>query len=284
MSSSSAHTDIPGLFDVRGRSYVVTGAASGLGLAMAEALVANGARVLLLDQNAQELASAAARLGGNTVHRAVDVADSAALHEAVLSFAQVSGRIDGMFANAGISGGPGFGTVAGAQSGRLQEQSMGQWNHIIQVNLHGVLNSIQSVVTTMKSQRHGSIVVTASIAGMKAEPFVSYAYAVAKAAVIQLVRQSALELAAFGIRVNAISPGFIRTHIAGGRLHDPQVESDLVQKIPLGRLGEPHEIQGVALLLASDAGSYITGNVLSIDGGVLLGNPSPDQLQIEESV
>jgi NAD(P)-dependent dehydrogenase (short-subunit alcohol dehydrogenase family) len=88
------------------------------------------------------------------------------------------------------------------------------------------------------------------------------------------MRQSALELGPFGIRVNAIAPGFIKTAIAGGRLHDAAVEAALSPKIPLGRLGAAHEVQGIALLLASDAGSYITGSTLTVDGGALLGPPS----------
>lgn len=271
MSASASAAHAARLFDLAGRACVVTGAASGLGLAISETLVANGAEVLLLDRDAQPLAQAADRLGAAS--RAVDVRDAAALQQAIEGFVAETGRVDALFANAGISGGAGFGTAAGAATGRLEEQDAGHWQAILQVNLLGVLHSLQAVVPVMKRQRRGSIVVTASIAGLQAEPFVSYSYAAAKAAVVQLVRQSALELAPSGIRVNAIAPGFIRTGIAGGRLHEPAVEADLVRRIPLGRLGEPHEVQGMALLLASDAGSYINGSVFPVDGGVLLGAP-----------
>lgn len=269
MTPSPAHA--ARLFDVAGRAYVVTGAASGLGLAISQALAGNGARVLLLDRDADRLEDVAARLGAGTTSRSVDVAEAGAVQAAVEGFADHHGGVDGMFANAGISGGAGFGTVAGSLTGRLQEQDTGHWNGVLQVNLFGVLNSVQAVVPAMKRAGRGSIVVTASIAGMQAEPFVSYSYAAAKAAVIQLVRQSALELAPFGIRINAIAPGFVRTGIAGGRLHDPVVEADLARRIPLGRLGEPQDVQGIALLLASDAGSYVTGSIFPVDGGVLLG-------------
>lgn len=259
------------LFDVAGRAYVVTGAASGLGLAISEALAANGARVLLVDRDAARLDEVASRWGAETTSSAVDVADAGALQYAVDAFVGDNGRVDGLFANAGISGGAGFGTAAGAVTGRLQDQDASHWNRVLQINLLGVLNSLQAVVPAMKRMRRGSIVVTASIAGMQAESFVSYSYAAAKAAVIQLVRQSALELAPFGIRVNAISPGYVRTGIGGGRLYDAAVEADLARRIPLGRLGAPHELQGVALLLASDASSYVTGSLIPIDGGALLG-------------
>lgn len=272
--SSAAHAaHAARLFDVAGRAYVVTGAASGLGLAISEALAANGARVLLLDRDAARLDEVASRLGAGAASSAVDVTDAPSLQYAINGFVGDHGRLDGLFANAGISGGAGFGTAAGAATGRLQNQDASHWNRVLQTNLLGVLNSLQAVVPAMKRKRRGTIVVTASIAGMLVEPFVSYSYAAAKAAVIQLMRQSALELAPFGIRVNAIAPGYIRTGIGGGRLHDAAVEADLARRIPLGRLGEPYEVQGVALLLASDAGSYVTGSLFSIDGGALLGAP-----------
>ncbi|MBC7378346.1 MAG: SDR family oxidoreductase [Burkholderiaceae bacterium] len=261
------------LFDLKGRPCVVTGAASGIGLAIAEVLAANGSRLLLLDRDAQGLNDVASRLQASAASRALDVADADALRQAVDAFITDTGRIDGLFANAGISGGAGFGTAAGVTSGQLEQQDGKHWHSILDVNLLGVLNSLQAVVPAMKRQRSGSIVITASITGIQAEPFVSYSYATAKAAVIQVMRQSALELGPFGIRVNAIAPGFIKTAIAGGRLHDAAVESALSRKIALGRLGAVHELQGIALLLASDAGSYITGSVLPVDGGALLGPP-----------
>lgn len=261
------------LFDVTGRTYVVTGAASGLGLAIAEVLAANGGQLLLLDRDAQGLKDVASRLQASAASHAVDVADADAVRQAVHAFISGTGRIDGLFANAGISGGAGFGTAAGVTSGQLEQQDGKHWHGILDVNLLGVLNSLLAVVPEMKRQRNGSIVITASITGIQAEPFVSYSYAAAKAAVIQVMRQSALELGPFGIRVNAIAPGFIKTAIAGGRLHDAAVEAALSRKIALGRLGAAHELQGIALLLASSAGSYITASVLPVDGGALLGPP-----------
>lgn len=260
------------LFDVEGRAYVVTGAASGLGLAIAEVLVANGARVLLVDRDAERLDEVASQLGAAASPSAVDVTSADGLQQAIEDFVTAHGCVDGLFANAGMSGGAGFGAAAGAATGRLQDQDPGHWSRILQVNLLGVVSSLQAVVPAMKRQRRGSIVITASIAGIQVEPFVSYSYASAKAAVIQLMRQSALELAPWGIRVNAIAPGFIRTRIGGGRLHDAGVEADLASRIPLGRLGDPTEVQGVALLLASDAASYVTGSLIPVDGGALLGS------------
>jgi NAD(P)-dependent dehydrogenase (short-subunit alcohol dehydrogenase family) len=120
----------------------------------------------------------------------------------------------------------------------------------------------------MKQQRGGSIVATTSIAGTRSEPLVGYGYAAAKAAVNNIVRHAAVELAPHNVRVNAIAPGPFRTNIAGGRLHrEPEVVKKFAAMVPLGRIGEPDEIKGLALLLASPAGRFITGAVIAIDGG-----------------
>ena len=112
--------------------------------------------------------------------------------------------------------------------------------------------------------------VTASLASLVPEPFVSYAYAVAKGAVLRLVQQAAVELAPHGITVNAIAPGFIRTRIGGGRLDDADVADVLASRVPLGRLGEAEDLQGVTVFLASGSSAYITGVVVPVDGGYLL--------------
>jgi len=273
MIASPAPAHAAQLFDLAGRAFVVTGAASGLGLAIAEVLAANGGRLLLIDRDEKGLQVVGSRLQASATMQAVDVADVAALRQAVDAFIADTGRVDGLFANAGISGGAGFGTAAGMTSGQLENQDGNHWHGILDVNLMGVLNSLLAVAPSMKRQGSGSIVITASITGIQAEPFVSYSYAAAKAGVIQLMRQSALELGPYGVRVNAIAPGFIKTGIAGGRLHDADVDAALSRKIPLGRLGAANEVQGIALLLASDAGSYITGSTLTLDGGALLGPP-----------
>ncbi len=260
------------VFDVAGKSFVVTGAASGLGEAMSEVLSANGAHVLLIDSDAQALKRVHERLsatGGRVQSQVIDVSNAPALKAQVAEFVDNRQGLDGLFANAGISGGPGFGTEAGAVTGGIEAQSPQDWERVFQINLHGVVASLQSAAAVMKLQKHGSLVLTASIAGVKAEPFVSYAYATVKSAVIQLMRQTALELAPYGVRVNAIAPGFIKTNIAGGRLHDDATALRLQSKIPLGRLGRASELHGITLLLASDASSYITGALIPIDGGVL---------------
>jgi NAD(P)-dependent dehydrogenase (short-subunit alcohol dehydrogenase family) len=123
----------------------------------------------------------------------------------------------------------------------------------------------------MKDARYGRIVVTASIAGLRAETLVGYAYSATKAAVINFVRHAAIELAPFSVTVNAIAPGPFVTNIAGGRMRDPAVRERFARTLPMQRVAEPDEIKGLALLLASPASSFITGTTIPIDGGATAG-------------
>lgn len=131
--------------------------------------------------------------------------------------------------------------------------------------------TMRAAARHMKTRRSGRIVVTSSIAGLRAEPMSGYAYVASKAAVNNLVRQAALELAPYNVLVNAIAPGPFATNINQGRLRLPEAAARLRDYVPLGRIAEAQEIKGLALLLASDASSYITGAIIPIDGGVSLG-------------
>ncbi|MDR7096030.1 SDR family NAD(P)-dependent oxidoreductase [Hydrogenophaga laconesensis] len=264
-------------FNLEGQRCVVTGAASGIGRAVATALLDHGAEVLLVDRDATALAAVldtAPPAQRQRAHSgACDITDAARFQRLVDGF----GALDALFANAGVSGGPGFGTEAGRDSGTLAAQQMDYWRRVMDINLLGTATCLQAVLPALKQhpQRQGRIVVTASVAGLQAEPFVSYAYALTKAAVVQLVQQTALELAPHGITVNAIAPGFIKTGIANGRLHDDDVARGLVPRIPLGRLGDAADLGGLAVFLASRASAYITGAVIPVDGGYLLNQKEP---------
>lgn len=258
------------LFDVSGHVAFVTGAASGLGLAMAEVMADNGAHVVMTDINPDTLSREAARLAENgcSVETAVlDVADLEALRGAIDGAATHHDRLDAVFANAGISAGPGYRTEAG----QITAVDAGKWDEVVHVNLTSVFATIQAAAGPMKKQKSGRIVVTSSIAGLKAEHMVGYAYASTKAAVINLVRQAAMELAPYNVTVNAIAPGPFRTNIGNGRLNDPDVVADFKEIVPMGRLAEPLEIQGLALLLGSPAGSFMTGTTIAVDGGSTAG-------------
>jgi NAD(P)-dependent dehydrogenase (short-subunit alcohol dehydrogenase family) len=254
------------LFDIAGRVAFVTGAASGIGLAIAEAMAENDATVVMADQDRAAVAREAARLGveGHAVDPvALDVTDTAALRAAVDAAVARHGRLDTMFANAGISSGPGFRDPEGT----LVNTSQALWDRALRVNLTGVFQTMQAAAHHMQRQKSGSIVVTSSVAALRPTGISGYAYHASKSAVATLVRVAAMELGPDNVRVNAIAPGLFITNIAGGRLHDPEVQKLFTATVPLGRAAQPGEIKGLALFLASDASSYVTGAMIPIDGG-----------------
>jgi NAD(P)-dependent dehydrogenase (short-subunit alcohol dehydrogenase family) len=256
------------LFDITGLVALVTGAASGLGLAMAETMAENGASVVLADVDADGAERAAVRLrdaGFRARAVALDVAVPGAVAACVATIVGTEGRLDIAFANAGISAGPG----PYSDQGMIEAVDPARWMRVLDVNLTGVFATIQAAGAPMKRQGSGRIVVTASNAGFRADPLVGYAYAATKAAVVNLVRQAAVDLARFGVHVNGIAPAAFRTNIGGGRMQDLQTERAFAARLPLGRIGELQEIKGVALLLASPASSFMTGAVVPVDGGSL---------------
>jgi NAD(P)-dependent dehydrogenase (short-subunit alcohol dehydrogenase family) len=252
------------LFDVEGARVVVTGAASGLGLAMAEVMADGGARVTLADLDEEGLEQVAGRLGGDVRTARLDVSDSAAVERLFDEVVEEQGGVDVAFANAGISLEAG---VTDPQGG-LEAFDRAKWDSVLGVNLNGVVFTLKAAARHMKKQGSGRIVVTASTAGFGTDPMVGYSYSATKAAVIIIVRQAALELAKHGVHVNAIAPGPFRTNIGGDAAPiPPEAWNDIVA---IGRMAEPDELKGVALLLASPASSFMTGAVIPVDGGQLL--------------
>jgi NAD(P)-dependent dehydrogenase (short-subunit alcohol dehydrogenase family) len=194
----------------------------------------------------------------------LDVSDAAAVERAFDELVEEQGGVDVAFANAGISLEPG---VADPRGG-LENLDWQAWERVLGVNLNGVLSTMKAAARHMKEQGSGRIVVTASTAGFGTDPMVGYSYSATKAAVIILVRQAALELAKHGVHVNAIAPGPSRTNIGGDAAPiAPEAWNDIVA---FGRMAEPDELKGVALLLASPASSFMTGAVIPVDGGQLL--------------
>ena len=267
------------LFSVAGRGAIVTGAASGLGLAIAEGLAENGARVTLLDVNGAALAGETARLAalGYAVRGAVvDVTDHAALERAFDAAVEAHGRLDIVFANAGVDSGPGFvsgwsGARQRNPEGALESYSDERWNRVIDVNLTGVFATLRAAARIMKPQRSGKLIVTTSVAGYQCEPAIGAAYGAAKAGAAHLMRSVAHELAAFNITVNAIAPGFFVTNIGGGHAKNPEMQRAMGAVMPMHRVGFPEDIKGLALFLASPASAYLTGQQIAIDGGWTLG-------------
>ena len=221
----------------------------------------------MADHDASTLGREAVRLreaGFGAVHeRPLDVSRESDV-EAL--FDEVAGTLGSpaiVFANAGVSAGRGF----LFETGQLQNVQMEHWQRVLDVNLSGVLLTMRAAARAMKPLGRGRIIVTASIAGLRAEALSGYAYVASKAAVINLVRQAAVELAPHGVLVNAIAPGPFATELNGGRLKLPESAERMRTYIPLGRIATVDEIKGVALLLASGASSYITGAVIPVDGG-----------------
>lgn len=268
------------LFKVEGYGVVVTGGASGIGLAYAEALAENGARVTILDIDAQAIELQAQRLKGSGYSvrgEVVDVRDSGAIDNAFNSAVRAHGRLDVVFANAGIDSGPGFlgsWTGTGRQrnsAGCLENYSDERWNRVIETNLNSTFATLRAGARLMRAQRSGRMIVTTSVAAYQCEPAIGAAYMAAKAGAAHLMRRIAQELAADGITVNAIAPGFFVTNIGGGHAKHPQVQAAMSSTIPSHRVGFPEDIKGLALFLASPASAYVTGQQITIDGGWTLG-------------
>ena len=268
-------------FDVTGFGVVVTGGASGLGLAYGEVLAAHGARVTLIDVDGDAAEAQASRLRGEGLDvraAAADVTDTAALDRAVDGAAEEYGRLDVAFANAGIDPGVGFlGAWVGdvrprVLDGALENYGDERWARVIDINLNGVFATARAAARHMRPRGFGRIVVTTSIASHKVEPAIGSAYMAAKAAARHLTNCLALELAGDGITVNAIAPGFFVTNIGGGHAHNPDLQAAIAKGVPMHRVGRPDDIKALALFLASPASDYITAQEIVIDGGWSLGS------------
>jgi NAD(P)-dependent dehydrogenase (short-subunit alcohol dehydrogenase family) len=268
------------LFNVDGYGVIVTGGASGLGLGYAEALAENGARVTILDVDAGRIDQETRRLRSQRFDvrgEVVDVRDHAAIDRAFDAAVAAHGRLDVVFANAGIDPGPGFvGSWVGSQrprnpQGALENYTDERWNRVLDINLNGIFAALRAGARLMRPQRSGRMIVTTSVAAYQCEPAIGAAYMTAKAGAAHLMRCVALELAAYQITVNAIAPGFFATNIGGGHAKQPQVQEAMSRIIPMHRVGLPEDMKGLALFLASPASAYLTGQQISIDGGWALG-------------
>ncbi len=274
-------------FDLSGRSGLVTGAASGIGLAYAEALAEAGAKVTITDIDAAGAEREAKRLTGQgyTVRwAACDVSELVQVAAAFDHHVRAYGSCDVAFANAGLDVGDGFWTPEGERNpdGQIDVYDPDRWYKSIDINLNGVFHTVREAARVMKAneanggRRGGSIVITSSNAAEVNEAIVGVPYMAAKAGVKHFMRHAAYELAAYGIRVNAIAPGPFVTNIGDGWVKkNPAAKKTWDELVPVGRMAETYQIKPLALLLASDAGSYMTGSHVMIDGGMQLGPVKP---------
>ena len=244
-----------------GRSAIITGAAApqSIGLATARLFAAHGARVALADMDGDGVGEAAASLGPGHLGFACDVRDAARCR-AVASQARVAfGRLDVLVNSAGLV----FGTALADISGE-------EWDAVIDTNLRGCFHMSQAVAPLMQQQHSGSIVCISSIAGQSGGGvFGRSHYAAAKAGIFGFAKALARELAADGIRANAVAPGPIDNDFTHGRM-TREIKDNLAKSVPLGRLGRPEEVAGACLYLASDLSSFVTGTVLDVNGGLLI--------------
>ena len=248
------------LFRLDGQVAVVVGGAGGLGAAMARGLAEAGAAVAVADANAagaQAVADAIAAGGGRALAVTVDVSDAASVARMTDAVEAGLGPVEILVNSAGIT-----------HRAPAAEFPEAQWHRVIAVNLTGVYLASQAVGRRMVARRHGRIVNIASIAGEIGLPG-TVAYSASKGGVVQLTRALAVEWAPHNVRVNAIAPSWFSTDI-GDLLHrEPDYERRAMQRVPVGRMGQPDELVGAALYLASEASRMVTGHILAVDGGTL---------------
>ncbi|HUG67988.1 MAG TPA: glucose 1-dehydrogenase [Pirellulaceae bacterium] len=252
---------LPGikLFDLSGRAAIITGGSKGLGQAMAAGLASAGADVLLTSRNAAEGEAAAKEIADAFGHRALAMAADVTSPDACQAVAQRAldefGKIDILINNAGIN-----------IRGSIDELTYEQFQEVERTNVDGVWLMAKAVIPSMKAAKYGRIINMASTLGV-----VGLAnrtpYATSKGAVVQMTRALGLEMAPFGITCNAICPGPFLTPMNKPIEHDEQTKKFIVGAVALERWGQMQEIQGAAILLASDASSYMIGSLVTVDGG-----------------
>lgn len=256
--------------DLKGRTALVTGAAQGIGRAIADALAANGARVIYTDRNAAAAEQAArdAPAASNPLSYHLDVTDRREILDVAAQALEAAGAIDILINNAGIG-------VKAADRKTVEQFPIETWDEMLAIDLTGVFLMSRAIAPSMKARKFGRIVNIASVLGLVPMRLQS-SYVAAKAGVVNLTRSMALELAMDGVLVNAIAPGSTATEGWRSWIHNASSEeldlhARLLSHIPLGRPAEPEEIARGALFLAAPDNRYITGQVLAIDGGWTVG-------------
>jgi 3-oxoacyl-[acyl-carrier protein] reductase len=251
-----------GIFDLSGRVALVTGASSGLGVRFAECLAENGAALVLVARRAGRLDALKDRIekaGGKAIVAEADVHDRAAMAKAFDAAEKAFGTVTILVNNAGV-----------AHAGRAVDMPEEEWRRILSTNLDAVFFWAQEAARRMLAAgKKGAIVNIASVLGFGVDKGV-VAYATAKAGVVQMTKALALELSFKGIRVNAIAPGWIVTEMNDEYLRTERGAA-IKREIPVGRFGEPRDLDGPLLLLVSDAGRFVTGTTIVADGGQMVG-------------
>lgn len=245
------------LFGLAGKRAVVTGSTRGIGRAIAEALVGQGARVVISSENAQDTAQVAGELGMPGCP--CDVGDDAALGRLVDFALDELGGLDLLVCNAGITG----------QAGSFAEIEMDDYARVMAINLRSQVVLCNLALPHIAAAGGGSAVLISSISGLRGNGRIN-AYALAKAGAAQLARNLAVEWGPRGVRVNAVSPGFIATELSQPLLDNPEFMARRMAMTPLRRPGTPLDVAGAVAFLASEAGAFVTGHNLVVDGGTMI--------------
>jgi NAD(P)-dependent dehydrogenase (short-subunit alcohol dehydrogenase family) len=242
--------------EARDRTALVTGAARGIGLAVAKRFLAERWRVVLLDTDGQTLRSVAEEIGRpeEILTLTADVSDPQAVASAIQQTADRFGRLDALVNNAGV-----------AVFKPLLATTFEEWSRVLAVNLSGPFLCTQAAAPLMAETGGGAIVNVTSISGLRASTL-RVAYGTSKAGLAHLTKQQAVELAELGIRVNAVAPGPVDTAMAKA-VHSPSIRADYHDAIPLGRYGLENELADMIVFLCSERASYVTGQVIAVDGG-----------------
>jgi 3-oxoacyl-[acyl-carrier protein] reductase len=251
---------------LQGRVTLITGGAAGIGRATAHRFAEEGATVVICDVRAEAGEATAVELGGGAAFYQVDITDRAAVQAWVDEVASRFGRVDVLVNNAGVLR---DGLLVRVKDGEVVKQMPeADFDLVVSVNLKGVFNCTQAVAPVMIRQNGGVILNASSIVGLDGN-FGQTNYVATKAGVIGMTKVWARELGRYNIRVNAVAPGFTLTDMV---LQMPEpIRDGMIARTPLGRIGEPRDIANAYLFLASDEASFITGQVLRVDGGIVVG-------------
>ncbi len=248
-----------------GKVALITGSSRGIGRAIAERMAELGAKVVISSRKADacaEVANMITARGGTAIAQAASISDKAQLQALVDRTVAEWGRIDVLVCNAAVN----------PYYGPLLDITDEAFDKIMASNVRSNVWLGKMVIPQMAERRDGSVIVISSIAGLKGNTMLG-AYGISKAADFQLVRNLAVEWGPANVRVNAIAPAIIRTDFARKLWEDPEIYAKAVQGYPLRRIGEPDEVAGAAIFLASRAGAFVTGQVITVDGGMTIGGP-----------
>jgi NAD(P)-dependent dehydrogenase (short-subunit alcohol dehydrogenase family) len=255
-------------FDLTGKVALVTGGNGGIGLGMAQAMAEAGSDIAIWGTNAEKNAAAKAQLeatGRRVLALQCNVAEEAEVEAAFAETLNVLGRVDGCFANAGVSGG---------RSSPFVERTVEQWDRVLDINLRGAFLTFRAAARHMKARaeagdKGGVLVGTASLAAIEAAPRGEH-YAATKGGMMSMVRAMAVEFARHGVRAHSILPGWIETNMTANAVANPKFHGNVMPRIPMRRWGEGDDFGGIAVYLMSSASKYHTGDTFVIDGGYSL--------------